>query len=123
MSWDDLFSNLKIGGELLAAMIPAIDSKLLVFASGIILGILETNGYANPHNHQQNLDALSQFLGSAITVITIVSYYAHDAVIHKNKLKYGNPSVAPLESQQVTSGIVSKIKAFIFTPLPKDPVS
>lgn len=122
MQSEDLFSNLKTAFELVAAMMPSIDSKLLVLFAGIILGYLEMNGYASPADHAQNLDSLEQILGAAITIFTVGSYFVHDAVTKKNKLKYGGPAGSPVVSQIMTSQpILERIKHFVLKDLSTNP--
>lgn len=122
MQQENLFSNLKTALELLTALMPSIDSKLLVLFAGIILGYLEMHGYASPTDHTQNLDALTEVLGAGITITTIASYYIHDAVTKKNKLKYGGPGGSPIVSQIMPSQpILERIKHFVLRDVTVNP--
>jgi len=97
------FSTLEKIFDILTALMPSIDSKLLVCLAGILLGYLETIGYADPKDHAQNLIMLEQLLGTAITMVTILSYFIHDAVTAKN------PKV-----QTQPSGFAQFIKGLVF---------
>lgn len=111
MGLKDLFSNLTQTFELLISMAPIIDQKLLVLFAGLILGYLEMAGYANPADHAHNIDELTQVLGAFITAITIISYFVHNAVTEKNKMKYGSPA-QPVSSQTYPQ-LIQKIKSFV----------
>jgi len=112
MGLKDLFLNLGQTIELLLTMAPSIDSKLLVLFAGIILGYLEMDGLASPADHTQNLDSLEKILEAIITVVTIISYFVHNAVVQKNKLKYG--PAQPIDPATEGPGMWQIIKNFMF---------
>lgn len=112
MRLKNLLSNLAQTFELLLTMSPTVDQRLLVLLAGIILGYLEMAGYASPADHAQNLDSLVQFLGAAITIITIISYFVHNAVVEKNKLKYGSTVVPPVPPGVPQKSFIQKLLDF-----------
>lgn len=109
-----LFGKSSMLLDLAIGMLPEVDTKLIVFFAGVILGYLEMNGYADPASHSQNLDSLEQLLGALITVSTIGFYFINHAVIEVSKLKYGN-NPQPTTATITTNDLLTKIKKFIFT--------
>ena len=108
--------NIMQSFEVLWTMTPTIDQKLIVLLAGLLLGFLEMSGYANPADHAQNLDILSQFLGAIITTVAIASYFIHNAVIEHAKIKYGSQGTqSPVTPPNPKSSIISRLEEFVLT--------
>jgi len=114
MDLKSLLLNLIQTIEFLWTMTPTIDQKLIVLLAGLLLGWLEMAGFADPANHAQDLNELSQFLGAGITAVTIASYFIHNAIVEHAKIKYGqNATQSPTTPISPKSSIINQLKNFI----------
>lgn len=102
-----MFLRAEIAFDILRYMTPIIDRGLLVFFAGLLAGYLEMSGLADPTQHTQNVDALTNLIGGMITIVTVISYFVHVTAIEKHKIEFGvTPKKYPVQ------GILTAIHDF-----------
>lgn len=99
---------------------PTIDKALVTLIIGPVIGILVMKGYIAPTNADQATQLADSFLGALITIITIVSWFAHHTEVKKTEAQKttvtGTPTTITLPPSASTNPIATPPYTSVTTP-------